>query len=503
MLKPSLQLRLGQQLTMTPQLQQAIRLLQLPALDLQQQIREALEQNVMLEAEEESELSLEATDPEVRDPATDAADAETGTDSRDADVLDQDLSEHLAEAPAERADEPTVEIGEDRWEDSPTAGASDTPWSGDDDRAQEYADDRGETLKEHLLWQLEMARLGEREVAIGRAIIDAINDDGYVVDALEEIRGTLKPDIDAEVAEIEAVLKHVQAFDPVGVGARTVGECIELQLAQLATDTPGLATAQAIARAHLDLVATQQLALLRRQLRVDEEELERAIALVRSCHPRPGSTIQPSTPEYVVPDVFVRRGEHGWVVELNGVALPRVRLNQGYAGLITRAADHAVLRAQLQEARWLLRSLEIRNETLLKVARCIVQRQAAFFDHGDEAMQPMVLRDVAEAVEMHESTISRVTTGKYMHTPRGVFEFRYFFSSHVAGNDGTEMSSTAIRAKIRKLIAAEDASSPLSDSRIAEMLAADGVQVARRTVAKYREAMNISPSSERRRLPAR
>jgi RNA polymerase sigma-54 factor len=272
---------------------------------------------------------------------------------------------------------------------------------------------------------------------------------------------------------------------------------------QLAPDTPGLATALTVARGHLDLVATQQLPLLRRQLRVDEEELERALALVRACHPRPGSTIQQSQPEYVVPDVFVRRSEHGWVVELNAVALPRVRLNQGYAGLVTRAADHAVLRAQLQEARWLLRSLEIRNETLLKVARCIVQRQAAFFEHGDEAMQPMVLRDVAEAVEMHESTISRVTTGKYMHTPRGVFEFRYFFSSHVAADDGTEMSSTAIRAKIRKLIAAEDASNPLSDSRIAELLAADGVQVARRTVAKYREAMNIAPSSERRRVPAK
>jgi RNA polymerase sigma-54 factor len=491
MLKPSLQLRLGQQLTMTPQLQQAIRLLQLPALDLQQQIREALEQNVMLEAEEEGELSLEAADAEAREAAGESP-SEVAADSHEVAAEDR-----------EQRDEPTVEIGEDHWDDGPTTGASDTPWSGDDDRAQEYADERGETLKDHLLWQLELARLGERELAIGRAIIDAINDDGYVVDALDEIRATLRPELDVEVAAIEAVLKHVQGFDPVGIGARSVGECIELQLAQLAPDTPGLATALAVARGHLDLVATQQLALLRRQLRVDEDELERAIALVRACHPRPGSTIQPSTPEYVVPDVFVRRTEHGWVVELNAVALPRVRLNQGYAGLVTRAADHAVLRAQLQEARWLLRSLEIRNETLLKVARCIVQRQAAFFDHGDEAMQPMVLRDVAEAVEMHESTISRVTTGKYMHTPRGVFEFRYFFSSHVAGSDGTEMSSTAIRAKIRKLIAAEDAASPLSDSRIAELLAADGVQVARRTVAKYREAMSIAPSSERRRVPAR
>jgi RNA polymerase sigma-54 factor len=233
-------------------------------------------------------------------------------------------------------------------------------------------------------------------------------------------------------------------------------------------------------------------------LRVGEDELEVALSLVRACHPRPGSTIQPTQPEYVVPDVLVRRGEHGWVVELNAGALPRVRLNRGYVGLVTRAADHAVLRTQLQEARWLLRSLEIRNETLLKVACCIVQRQSAFFDRGDEAMQPMVLRDVAEAVTMHESTISRVTTGKYMHTPRGVYEFRHFFSSHVAGHDGTDRSSTAIRAKIRKLIGAEDANMPLSDSRITELLAADGIQVARRTVAKYREAMNIAPSSERR-----
>jgi RNA polymerase sigma-54 factor len=227
------------------------------------------------------------------------------------------------------------------------------------------------------------------------------------------------------------------------------------------------------------------------------------LALVRGCHPRPGSTIQPSQPDYVVPDVFVRRGTHGWQVELNAGALPRVRLNQGYASLVTRAADHAVMRSQLQEARWLLRSLEIRNETLLKVARCIVQRQAAFFDHGDESMEPMVLRDVADAVEMHESTISRVTTGKYMHTPRGVFEFRYFFSSHVAAADGSEMSSTAIRAKIRKLIAGEDPHNPLSDSRIAELLATDGATVARRTVAKYREALQIAPSGERRKIPVR
>jgi RNA polymerase sigma-54 factor len=482
MLKPALQLRLGQQLTMTPQLQQAIRLLQLPALELQQTIREALEQNVMLEADDDG------------DPLAEPAEADAAASP------DATPTEAAADEPA--AGESDADVAEDPWDQGPTAAASESPWSGDD-RPQEFSGGAGETLKEHLLWQLELARLGPREFAIGGAIIDAINDDGYLVDTLEEIGAVLEADVKAAPAEIERVLAVIQAFEPAGVAARSVAECIGLQLAQLAPDTPGLASALRIAASHLDLVAGHDYAALRRTLEIDEEELGRALALVRSCHPRPGSTIQPSQPDYVVPDVYVRRGPHGWAVELNASALPRVRLNQGYAGLVTRAADHAVMRSQLQEARWLLRSLEIRNETLLKVARCIVQRQAASLERGDEAMEPMVLRDVAEAVEMHESTISRVTTGKYMHTPRGVYEFRYFFSSHVAATDGTEMSSTAIRAKIRKLIAGEDAANPLSDSRIAELLAEDGAQVARRTVAKYREAMQIAPSGERRKLPDR
>ena len=231
--------------------------------------------------------------------------------------------------------------------------------------------------------------------------------------------------------------------------------------------------------------------------------MEHALVLVRACQPRPGSSVHSVPAEYIVPDVFVRRTERGWAVEINPASLPRIRVNQSYAGLIGRSSDHAMLRTQLQEARWLIRSLEIRNETLLKVARCIVQRQSAFLEHGDEHMQPMILKDVAEAVQMHESTISRVTTNKYMHTHRGVFEFRYFFSSHVMGSDGAEMSSTAIRAKIRKLVAAEESDKPLSDSRIAEILSQEGVLVARRTVAKYREALGIPPSSERKRVSVR
>ena len=500
MLKPALQLRLGQQLTMTPQLQQAIRLLQLPVLELQAQIREALESNVMLEAEEEDTVleSLGATEAEAEYQSTYEGEPAPP-------------SEELAHTPyEERADEAAreerVDIVEGAdWTESQAVGSSESPWNNDedDDRGQDFSDASGETLQEHLQWQLGLSKLGEREQRIGAAILDAINDDGYVIEPLEEIALNLMPELTVTPAEVEAVLKVVQSFDPPGVGARSVSECIELQLKQLDANTAGLGTALNIAANYLDEVAAHQYALLRRQLRTTDEDLDEALALVRACQPRPGASLQASAPDYVVPDVFIRRTEHGWAVEINPASVPRIRVNQSYAGMLGRSADYATMRTQLQEARWLIRSLEIRNETLLKVARCIVQRQAAFLDQGDEFMQPMILKDVADAVEMHESTISRVTTNKYMHTPRGVFEFRYFFSSHVSGTDGSELSSTAIRAKIRKLVSSEDADKPLSDSRIADILSEDGVQVARRTVAKYREALNIPPSSERKRVIAR
>ncbi len=290
----------------------------------------------------------------------------------------------------------------------------------------------------------------------------------------------------------------VQQFDPVGIGARSVSECVLLQLAQLAPDLPGLDLAKRIAAEHLSLVAEHQYGVLKRLLRASDGEVEVAVALVRTCQPRPGASVFATQAEYVVPDVFVRRHEGQWVVELNNAMSPQLRVNQLYAGSLGRGEEYDALKAQLQEARWLIRSLEIRNETLLKVALTIVQRQTEFLDHGEEHMRPMVLRDVAEAIEMHESTVSRVTTNKYMHTPRGVFEFRYFFSSHVAGEEG-EQSSTAVRAKIRKLVSAENPDRPLSDSQIAQMLSDGGVTVARRTVAKYREAMKIPSSSDRKR----
>jgi RNA polymerase sigma-54 factor len=484
MLKPSLQLKLGQQLTMTPQLQQAIRLLQLPALELQAHIRELLETNVMLEPTEDAEGTgtFEANE-------TPTADQEH----------DLDRNREQPEVPERAQEENTVEVVDEGWGEQ-SVGSAEAPWNSDDDeRQQEFADAAGQSLQDHLLWQLELAKLEPREFAIARAIIDAISDDGYLTEPMDEIANTLRPEIECDAAEVESVLAGVQALDPPGVGARSVGECIELQLRQLDPATPGFNTAIQIARHHLELVAERELSLLRRELRATEEEIASALALVRSCHPRPGATVSTGSAEYVVPDVFVRRTDHGWSVEINSATLPRVRLNSSYASLIGRNASHATMRAQLQEARWLLKSLEIRHETLIKVARSIVERQQAFLEHGDEHMRPMILKDIAEAVGMHESTISRVTSGKYMHTPRGVFELRYFFSSQVEGADGSGTSSTAIRAKIKKLVKEEDAETPLSDGRIAELLSGEGIPVARRTVAKYREAMGIAPSNERRR----
>lgn len=478
MLKPSLQLKLSQQLTMTPQLQQAIRLLQLPVMELQTQIQTALDENLMLEAEE----------PEAAPEDGQAESAASESDDP------EDFSDGEAEP------EPEVAVAaQAEWEDTQKTGPSEAPKSAEPRTTVEYADRSEETLRDHLLWQLELTNLDARTAAIGQAVIDAINDDGYVTDDLATIRATLAPDILVSIEDIEQVLvKLVQQFDPAGVGARSVSECVQLQLGQLVAETPGLELARKIAAEHLQLVAEHQYSVLKRLLRASDGEIEAAIALVRACQPRPGANVFTAPPEYVVPDVFVRRHEGQWVVELNNSMSPQLRVNQLYAGSLGRGEEYDALKAQLQEARWLIRSLEIRNETLLKVALTIVQRQTEFLEQGEEHMRPMVLRDVAETIEMHESTVSRVTTNKYMHTPRGVFEFRYFFSSHVAGEEG-DQSSTAVRAKIRKLVSAESPEKPLSDSQIAQMLSEGGVTVARRTVAKYREAMKIASSSERKR----
>jgi RNA polymerase sigma-54 factor len=477
MLKPALHLKLGQQLTMTPQLQQAIRLLQLPVLELQSQVQEALESNVMLEAEEDEQIDLASLDQ----PVPQGEDADDGAPETEEAV--------------------TVEM-DDPWSEFSAASGEGQP-SDDDDRPMEFADDRERDLHQHLIWQLEVSPLDPRQVWIGEAIVDALNDDGYLTESLADIARSLSADLPVTEEDVEQVLAFVQTLDPTGVGARDVSECVCLQLAQLEPGTPGRDLALAIAREHLQAVADRELAALRTALETDEDSLHAALALIRGCNPRPGSTFEGSAPEYIVPDVYVRRTEQGWAVEINPGSVPRLRVNQDYASLVSRSGDYATLRAQLQEARWLIRSLEIRKDTLLRVARTIVQRQAAFLEHGDEAMQPMILRDVAEAVGMHESTISRVATGKYMLTPRGIYEFRFFFSSHVSGAGGEDVSSVAIRARIRKLIADEDSTRPLSDAQLAQRLSGEGVKVARRTVAKYREAIGLASSGDRRHAPDR
>ena len=459
MLKPSLQLKLGQTLTMTPQLQQAIRLLQLPILDLNAEIQEALEENIMLEMEDLPEL-----------PKTSA--------------------ESTAEVEAIKAD--------DLWQSRAAERTMDSGWNGEGRPITEFADESGQTLREHLLWQLEMEQFSPREVVIGEAIIDSINDDGYLTADLEEIAASLDEESGILESEIERTLTKIQRLDPVGVGARSISECIILQLSQLEWKTPGLQLAISIASDHLDLVASRDYGELRRGLRATEEDLHEALALVRGCNPKPGLAVSPPSAEYVIPDVFVRKIDNRWQVEISPTGVPRLSVNQQYARLLRGSSEHAVLKSQLQEARWLIRSLEIRNETLLKVATSIVARQTEFLEHGDESMKPMVLRDIAEEIAMHESTISRVTTNKYMHTPRGIFEFKYFFSSHLSSASGEDQSSTSVRAKIRKLIGAENPKKPLSDSKITNLLKDDGISVARRTVAKYREAMNIPSSSDRR-----
>lgn len=464
MLKPSLQLKLGQSLTMTPQLQQAIRLLQLPVLDLNAQIQEALEENIMLEMEDL---------PDV--PSTSA--------------------ESTAEVETIKADE--------LWQTRAVERAQDGGWNGEGRPITEFADESGETLHEHLYWQLEMENFTVREALIGEALVDSINDDGYLSSDIDEIIIGLNEEPPVNTVEAEKALLKIQRLDPVGVGARTLSECVIRQIEQLDSETPGRQLALDIAANHLDLVASRDYGELRRGLRISEENLHEALALVRACNPKPGLAVSPAAAQYVIPDVFVRKVDNHWQVEISPTGVPRLSVNQQYARLLRGSSEHAVLKTQLQEARWLIRSLEIRNETLLKVATSIVTRQVSFLEHGDEAMKPMVLRDVADEIGMHESTISRVTTNKYMHTPRGVFEFKYFFSSHLSSIDGENQSSTSVRAKIRKLIGAENTTKPLSDSKITTLLKNEGISVARRTVAKYREAMNIPSSSDRRNREAR
>jgi RNA polymerase sigma-54 factor len=498
-MKQTIQLRLGQHLTMTPQLQQAIRLLQLSTLDLKTEIQDALDSNLMLETEEEGRLREQTGGGDQGEPLARGAEESDGAGEppRDNRAEDRELDPEHSRLDQE------LPVDSD-WSDIYDSYA--LPQGGiqrDDGESDFLAQKtRPETLHDHLMWQLNLTPFSPTDNAIATAIIDAVNEDGYLTGELQEILAAVN-DPEVDLAEVEAVLHRVQAFDPPGVAARDLRECLLLQLRQLPPDTPFRRQALEICGDHFSVLAGQDYVQLKRRLGLEDSDLQSVIRLLRSLHPRPGTTVAEAEPQYVTPDVFVSRRNGTWHVELNPDATPRLRVNPDYAKLIRRADqsdDNACLRNHLQEARWFLKSLTSRNETVLRVATKIVELQRAFFDHGEEAMKPLVLRDVAEALEMHESTVSRVTTQKYMYTPRGTFEFKYFFSSHVGTSTGGECSATAIRALLKKLIAAEKPNKPLSDNKLAQILGEQGINVARRTVAKYRESMGIPPSNERKRL---
>lgn len=477
-MKQGLQLRLSQQLAMTPQLQQAIRLLQLSTLELQQELQQALESNPL----------LEQTDPH------DEVDIQDNADSENMDTLDaleqQDIPEEL---PLDAS-----------WDEIYTAGTpSGTGTDYIDDNLPIYQGETTQSLQDYLMWQVELTPFSEADRAIATAIVDAVDDTGYLTASLEDILES-QGNEDIYIDEVEAVLKRIQRFDPIGVAARDLRECLMVQLSQYASDTLWLNEARLIITHHLDLLANHDFRNLSRVTRLKEEVLKGAIALIQSLDPRPGHSIQIDEPEYIIPDVLVRKHRESWTVELNSESLPRLKINQHYAAMGTQGtrsdSDSQFIRSHLQDARWLIKSLESRNDTLLRVSRCIVEQQQDFFEYGEMHMKPMVLADIAQAVDMHESTISRVTTQKYLHSPRGIFELKYFFSSHVNTDSGGEASSTAIRARVKQLIAEENPAKPLSDSKLTTLLSEQGIMVARRTVAKYRESLSIPPSNQRKKL---
>ena len=560
-MKPTLQLKIGQHLTMTPQLQQAIRLLQLSSLDLQSEVQEALDANPMLEVEETQDQESSSKDQE----ASDNANSDNTSDSVLVIDFSKSISDSNTELQAQSNEDASVDLStrqdlpddlpvDSNWDDvyQETSYSSSSGSSEDDDYDLEGRNSEQETLYDQLVWQLNLTPMSPMDNAIAIAIIEAIDERGYLTASCEDIRESLLAqeeivadlfrlqdeellalgidpklvlrDLDEEenqnnaegddeaktedwhdisLGEIEAVLHRIQQFDPPGVAARDLRECLLIQLKQLPDDTFYRSEAIKVVDQFIEQLGSRDFSSIMRKGKLSESQLKEAIKLIQTLNPHPGSSVDSDRTEYVVPDVIVSKEKGRWKVELNPEATPRLKVNQGYANLIQRAdtsSDNTFLKNNLQEARWFIKSLMSRNETLLKVATRIVEYQIEFFEEGEEAMKPLVLHDIAEAVEMHESTISRVTTQKYMHTPRGIFELKYFFSSHVSTGSGGECSSTAIRAMIKKLIAAEEPKKPLSDSKIAKMLEEQDIKVARRTIAKYREAMNIPPSNERKRL---
>jgi len=479
-MKHSLQLKLGQHLTLTPQLQQSIRLLQLSTLELNQELEQILQDNPLLEREDEDE-----------DEAIHAA---------------AEVPAHTAEAESQSTETPQPESAESE----PATALDDADWNdysaaGGDDEDGDYAQGSvsGATLRQHLLTQLIVSPLTVRDRTLVAALIDDLDDSGFLTQPLEDITAGLQTELEElEPEEVDTALKHLQNMDPTGVGARNLAECLTLQLRALPPDTPARDAAMRLTSHYLDLLAARDVGKLKKLLAIDDATLRAARALILSLNPRPGAAFGADETHYVIPDVYVRKVKGMWIASLNADAMPRLRVNRVYADILSRHRENggSQLSSQLQEARWLIKNVQQRFDTILRVSQAIVDRQKQFFEHGEVAMRPLVLREIADAVELHESTISRVTTQKYMMTPRGLYELKYFFGSHVSTDNGGACSSTAIRALIKQLVAAESGKKPLSDGQLAEVLGQQGIVVARRTVAKYRESLQIPPANMRRSL---
>jgi RNA polymerase sigma-54 factor len=499
-MKQTLQLKLTQHLTLTPQLQQSIRLLQLSTLELNSEVDRMLQENPLLEREDgdddappqEFQLSSTAPGPVTTERIT----RDEGDSDGDGDGMQG------ADAAPTRDDLPDVTDFSDYG-----GGGTDGDWGGgsgssnedDDFSPQQVATS---SLRDHLIGQLALLNVPQRDRQVVAALIDALDDDGYLASTLEEIADMFSEHDALEPEELMIALKYLQSFEPTGVGARNPAECLMLQLKLLPDATPHRADALKIVEGHLPLLANRDFTKLKRVLHCDDACVKAVRELIRSLSPRPGAAFAKDASNYIVPDVVVRKTRGQWVAALNEAAMPKLRLNRIYADILTRnrESSNQQLTAQLQEAKWMIRNVQQRFDTILRVAQAIVERQRRFFEHGEVAMRPMVLREIAEMLTLHESTISRVTTQKYMLTPRGTFELKYFFGSHVATDTGGAASATAIRALIKQLIAAENPKSPLTDSRIADLLGEQGIIVARRTIAKYREALQISPVNLRKSL---
>ncbi|HSN40268.1 MAG TPA: RNA polymerase factor sigma-54 [Burkholderiales bacterium] len=478
-MKHSLQLRLSQHLTLTPQLQQSIRLLQLSTLELNQELERLLQENPLLERVEDGIREQSAIPAETPPGAPDTAPAAGDTQAGDSTAAPE-----IAEFSG--------------IDDTSFAGGRDD--SEDDDFPQVAAS--SPTLRIHLLSQLSETNLSERDYKLASLLIDSLNDDGYLTQDLGELLAILPQELAVEPEELQIALKHLQNCDPTGVGARNLGECLALQLAALPECTPHRAEALEIVRHHLDTLASRDFGKLKKVLHCDDSCLRAVQKLITGLNPRPGRDFSSEDTRYIVPDVIVRKVKGVWVASLNPEAMPRLQINRLYADILQRNRNTGSqqLSSQLQEAKWLIKNVQQRFETILRVSQSIVDRQRHFFEHGEVAMRPLVLREIAEALGLHESTVSRVTTQKFMHTPRGIFELKYFFGSHVTTDSGGSASSTAIRALIRQLVSAENSRKPLTDSQISEILGQQGIVVARRTIAKYRESLQILPVNLRKTL---